>query len=117
MVRLVNDLLILPFEARKNVAQIFNNLMRRDLSQFADYVCEHKSLIDTLVRGYENPEIALNCGAILRECIRYENVTRLLLLESQENLWRVSVPFRYSFSNNYFTVPPVLRHICPFTKL
>ena len=28
---------------------------------------------------YENPEIALNCGAMLRECIRHETLARTIL--------------------------------------
>ena len=28
---------------------------------------------------YEQQEIALNCGAMLRECIRYEALTKILL--------------------------------------
>ena len=28
---------------------------------------------------YENPEIALNCGAMLRECIRHETLARIIL--------------------------------------
>merc|ERR1711982_254832 len=30
-------------------------------------------------RGYEQQEIALNCGTMLRECIRYEALTKILL--------------------------------------
>ena len=28
---------------------------------------------------YEQQEVALNCGAMLRECIRYEALTKILL--------------------------------------
>jgi calcium binding protein 39 len=35
-------------------------------------------LID-LVRGYDVADIALNCGAMLRECLRYENLTKIVL--------------------------------------
>ena len=28
---------------------------------------------------YENPEIALNCGTMLRECIRHETLARIIL--------------------------------------
>ena len=28
---------------------------------------------------YEDPEIALSCGTMLRECIRYESLTRMIL--------------------------------------
>ena len=57
----------LPFEARKHVAQIYNNLMRRDLGNFVAYVGQHPELIRQLMLGYEVAEIALNCGTMLRE--------------------------------------------------
>jgi len=85
MMRLVVDLPTLQFEARKNVAQIFNNLLRRDVEDFSGYVCARKDLLDMLVQGYERPDIALNCGSILRECIRHEKIARVLLYS--ENLW------------------------------
>lgn len=40
-----------------------------------------------LVDGYENQEIALNCGIILRECIRHESLTKIIL---------------YTFQSQYF---------------
>lgn len=68
--QLVAGLAQLPFEARKHFAQVFNNLMRRDLAGFVGYVERNPELLSTLVAGYENPDIALNCGSMLREvCI------------------------------------------------
>jgi calcium binding protein 39 len=37
----------------------------------------------TLVRGYEVSEIALTCGTMLRECIRNENLAKMILLSEQ----------------------------------
>lgn len=86
---LVTDLERLPFEARKHVAQIFNNLMKRaeekEYAYLADHVCQNAGLLDTLVHGYDKPEIALNCGSILRECIRHQSITEILL--HSDNLW------------------------------
>lgn len=67
MPKLIVDLEKLPFEARKHFAQVYNNLMRRDLSGFVGYVERHPEILSALVAGYENPEIALNCGTMLRE--------------------------------------------------
>jgi calcium binding protein 39 len=36
-----------------------------------------------LCRGYEHQEIALNCGAMLRECVRYEALAKILLQSEQ----------------------------------
>jgi hypothetical protein len=35
--------------------------------------------------SYEQQEVALNCGAMLRECIRYEALTKILL--NSDNLF------------------------------
>lgn len=36
-----------------------------------------------LISSYEQPEIALNCGMMLRECCRYEELTKLILNAEQ----------------------------------
>lgn len=33
----------------------------------------------TLANGYENQEVALNCGMVLRECIRHEPLAKMML--------------------------------------
>jgi calcium binding protein 39 len=42
-------------------------------------MARHPDLLDTLVRGYENVDIAQNCGAMLRECAKHEPLAKLLL--------------------------------------
>ncbi|KAI8913522.1 Mo25-like protein [Gorgonomyces haynaldii] len=74
------------FEAKKDVAQIFNNLLRRQVgTRFptAEFIGNHSDILFTLVGGYESQDIALNCGMIIRECIRHENLCKLVL-ESQQ---------------------------------
>lgn len=66
-------------------SQIFNNLIRRDLGHFAAYVDEHRSIIDTLMDGYAFTDIALNCGAMLRECCRHDSIVRAILFS--EKFW------------------------------
>lgn len=84
--QLVGHLDKLPFEARKDVALIFNNVIRKPGGDFSEYVFENFNPIMTnLVHGYKNPDIALSCGSMLRECIRHENLARLLL--NSELLW------------------------------
>jgi len=70
------------FEAKKDVAQIFNSLLRRQIgsrSPTVEYICAREDIPVTLVRGYENPDIALNCGMILRECLRHDELAKILL--------------------------------------
>ena len=66
--------------------------MRLKLSSFTrNKVIFHETLSKIFLRDvhsnfppffqfrYEQQEIALNCGAMLRECIRYEALTKILL--------------------------------------
>ena len=72
----------LDFEARKDVALIFNNLLRRQLGSrypTVEYLCTRESILFDLLKGYEDHDIALNCGLMLRECLRHEALARILL--------------------------------------
>ncbi|KAK6149664.1 hypothetical protein DH2020_017189 [Rehmannia glutinosa] len=41
-----------------------------------DYLEKNIDLMDTLIAGYENTDMALHYGAMLRECIRHQSVAR-----------------------------------------
>ncbi|KAF0483924.1 Mo25-like protein [Gigaspora margarita] len=74
------------FEAKKDVTQIFNNLLRRQIGSLTptvDYLKNKEDILFTLLKGYENSEIALNCGLILRECLRHESLTKIILYSPQ----------------------------------
>jgi len=69
-------------QAKKDVAQIFNNLLRRQIgtrSPTVEYLGAREQILFDLLKGYDNPDVALNCGMILRECIRHESLAKLLL--------------------------------------
>lgn len=79
---LINNLTRIEFEAKKDVAQIFNNILRRQIgtrSPTVEYICTKPDIIFTLIRGYEKHEIALNCGSMLRECARYDALAKIVL--------------------------------------
>ena len=40
-------------------------------------------VLHALACRYESPDIALNCGIMLRECIRHEALARILLYSEQ----------------------------------
>lgn len=83
---LIRHLVKLDFESKKDVALIFNNLLRRQIgtrSPTVEYLCARPEILMTLVRGYEVPEIALTCGTMLRECIRHEHLAKIILLSDQ----------------------------------
>lgn len=42
-------------------------------------------IILILVEGYSNPELALLCGTMIRECIRYEDLTKSII--DSEQFW------------------------------
>jgi len=67
------------FEARKDVAQIYNYLLRQQQKQAITYIKDHTDILKWLVNGYSEPEIALNCGSILRELCRHEVLNEMLL--------------------------------------
>lgn len=79
---MINTLHRIDFEGKKDVAQIFNNILRRQIgtrSPTVEYICTKPEILFTLMRGYEQQEIALNCGTMLRECIRYEALAKIML--------------------------------------
>uniref|UniRef100_A0AAZ3QRL4 Calcium binding protein 39 n=1 Tax=Oncorhynchus tshawytscha TaxID=74940 RepID=A0AAZ3QRL4_ONCTS len=79
---LVADLQLIDFEGKKDVAQIFNNILRRQIgtrTPTVEYLCTQQNILFMLLKGYESPEIALNCGIMLRECIRHEPLAKITL--------------------------------------
>jgi len=79
---LVQKLPNLEFEARKDAVQIFNGVLhsyRSELQDGVEYVHKYPELLTEIASGYTNIEIALNCGAMLRECIKHEKLARDLL--------------------------------------
>ncbi|GAA5995550.1 Mo25 family protein [Rhodotorula paludigena] len=70
------------FEARKDVSQIFNNLLRRQIGTrwpTVEHLSAKEETIFAALRGYENADVALNTGMILRAMLRHEPLARILL--------------------------------------
>ena len=84
--KLIENIEILPFEARKDTAHIFNNFVRKNLADFPIYVHNHhEKILFQFVKSYSNPDAALSCGSMLRECIRFDELATHLLYS--EYLW------------------------------
>jgi len=64
LLELLDNIKQFEFEARKDVAQIYNFILRQRKKEALDYVKAHQEILKTLVQGYSDPEIALNCGSI-----------------------------------------------------
>jgi len=76
---MLNNMRKFEFEARKDVAQIHNFILRQRKKEAIEYVKGHQEILKTLVTGYSEPEIALNCGLILREVIRHEVLCEIII--------------------------------------
>jgi len=89
----------LDFETKKDFVTVFNNLLRRQQGSVhpaVEYLAKKQQVIDSLVLGYSNLDIALNCGAMLRECARHEVLTKSILWCSA--FWKF---FEYVTMNNF----------------
>ncbi|CAL1352128.1 unnamed protein product [Linum trigynum] len=76
----------LNLETRKDATQVVANLQRQQVQSrliASDYLENNTDLLDILIVGYDNAEMALHYGAMLRECIRHQCVARYVL-ESPE---------------------------------
>jgi calcium binding protein 39 len=86
---LVTNIARFDFEARKDVVQIFNNLLRRQIGSrlpTVEHICssaQKKEIIFEVMKGYGNEEVALNTGMILKEMLRHEQLAKVLLYSEQ----------------------------------
>ena len=83
------------FEARKDVVQIFNNLLRRQIGArwpTVEYISGKREVLFAALAGYENEDVALNTGMILREMLRHEPLCKILLYSEQYVFARASIP-------------------------
>lgn len=72
----------LPLEARKDATQIVANLQRQQVQSrliASDYLERNKDLMDILIAGYDDTDMSLHYGSMLRECIRHQVVARYVL--------------------------------------
>jgi len=91
---IIQNLNKFDFEAKKDVVYVVNHLIRRKVgSRFpmVEFIAQSgSSMLSTLVRSYDTPELGTTVGAILRECAEYEPLASLLLYS--EEFWSF---FRY----------------------
>jgi len=83
---LVANIQKLEFESRKDVVHIFNNLLRRQIGSrwpTVEYLCKRPDVIFETLKGYENEDVALNTGMILKEMLRHEPLCKILLYSDQ----------------------------------
>lgn len=64
------------------MSQTFNNLLRRQIGSrwpTVEYLATKPEVLFTTLKGYENADVALNTGMILREMLRHETLAKTLL--------------------------------------
>jgi len=89
----------LEFEAKKDLALVFNNLLRRQAGSrypTVEYIYKNSEILDNLVKGYDVSDVAITCGSMLRECIKHESLSKHLLYSN--NFWEF---FKYVEMANF----------------
>lgn len=79
---LFHKLPILGWETRKILVHCWSILLKQKVdSTFCcvQYMENHLELLDFLVVCYDNKEIALSCGNMLRECIKFPTLAKYIL--------------------------------------
>ncbi|XP_022760429.1 calcium-binding protein 39-like isoform X2 [Durio zibethinus] len=78
----IHKLPILGWEARKDLVHCWSILLKQQIDSkycCVEYIENHLELLDFLVVCYDNKEIALNCGNMLRECIKFPTLAQYIL--------------------------------------
>ncbi|XP_042476742.1 calcium-binding protein 39 [Macadamia integrifolia] len=86
----VHKLPILGWETRKDLVHCWSILLKQMVGSTyccVDYIENHLELLDFLVVCYDNKEIALNCGSMLRECIKFPTLTKYILDSTSSELF------------------------------
>ncbi|KAJ2780685.1 conidiophore development protein hyma [Coemansia javaensis] len=79
---LIGNLGRLEFETRKEVSIIFGILLRRKIGArepTVEYLASRTGVLASLITGYANPDAAVFCGNMLRECFKHETLVRTAL--------------------------------------
>ncbi|KAK5803135.1 uncharacterized protein LOC108457341 isoform X1 [Gossypium arboreum] len=78
----VHKLPILGWEARKDLVHCWSIFLKQQVDSkycCVEYIEKNLELLDFLVVCYDNKEIALNCGNMLRECIKFPSLAQYIL--------------------------------------
>ncbi|EYU43853.1 hypothetical protein ABFS83_07G023900 [Erythranthe nasuta] len=79
---LFHKLPTLGWETRKNIVHCWSILLKQKVDSVfccVQYLENHLELLDFLVVCYDNKEIALTCGHMLRECIKLPTLAKYIL--------------------------------------
>ncbi|CAI0560003.1 unnamed protein product [Linum tenue] len=79
---MVHELLNLGWAARKDLVHCWSILLKHKVESThccVEYIENHLELLDFLVVSYDSKDIALNCGQMLRECIKFPTLAKYIL--------------------------------------
>ncbi|GLT46251.1 hypothetical protein SLA2020_200220 [Shorea laevis] len=79
---LINCLPKLDLGARQDATHVIANLQRQRVNSkliASEYMENNFEILDILIVGYEDNDIALTYGAITRECIRHQSIAKYVL--------------------------------------
>jgi len=82
LTELIVNLPMFEFECRKDVTQVFSNVLRKrsgGAMVAVDWLAQRPQLLFTILGGYDDPKVALNYGTMFRECCRHEGLVALFL--------------------------------------
>lgn len=85
---LARGIRLLPFQARKDTQTVFSQILRfktednEALPPLISYIVHHRpEVIIELCRGYAFNHCALQCGAILREALKFDIMAAIILYD------------------------------------
>lgn len=79
---LILNLHYLEFDSRKDVSTLFTTLLRRQIgsrSPTVDYLLNKPKILTLLLKGPEIPDTCLITGSILRDILKIESLTKIVL--------------------------------------
>ncbi|OWM78519.1 calcium-binding protein 39 isoform X2 [Punica granatum] len=79
---IILNLHILGWETRKDIVYCWSILLKQKVGSTyccIEYIENHFDLLDSLVICYDNKEIAVNSGNMLRECIKFPTLAKYIL--------------------------------------
>ncbi|WJX22707.1 hypothetical protein P8452_11988 [Trifolium repens] len=79
---IIHKLPILGWEGRKDLVHCWTILLKQKVESnhfCVEYIEQHLELLDFLVVCYDNKEVALSSGLMLRECIKFPNLAKYIL--------------------------------------
>ncbi|CAI5976990.1 unnamed protein product, partial [Closterium sp. NIES-64] len=79
---LIRNIGSLSLDSKRYAVHINASLQKRQIQNrmvAGEYLMQHTDLLDLLIKGYEDPVLALYYGLMLRECIRHQSVAKYVL--------------------------------------